>query len=343
MNSGLLTSWNWLLAEIPAHRRDVYFTEEYIRLYEASGNRAVCFYYREGAELFLFPYLERRFWALGRECFDFETAYGYGGPVSTSDNPAFCASAWHAFVNLVCAKGYVAGFVRFHPLLRNESLCPRGVEIIPERYTVAMDLSGTVKDIWLDEIHTKNRNVIKKAVKNGLSFTADYEYRNYDEFKNLYAGTMDRLRADSFYYFSPEYFEKFKNGIRNSFLGLVKVGQKTVAAAIFMYDSHYGHYHLSGSDKTMLNLNPNNLLLWGAAQELKSNGVELFHLGGGTDSAEDNSLLGFKRKFSRSLFRFHLGKIIFNQDIYRELCRIWEAGNTEKASRYNHIFLKYKY
>ena len=195
----------------------------------------------------------------------------------------------------------------------------------------------------MNEIHTKNRNVIKKGEKNGLEFVVDNDFKYLQEFEELYNSTMDKLEADGFYYFEPKYYEQLKSTIRNRFLGIVKHEGKVIAGAIFFYQLPYGHYHLAGSDKASLKLSPNNFLLWGAAKELINRGVEQFHLGGGTNGSEDNSLYQYKRKFSKHEYQFVLGKMIFNQALYDDICADWIVANPEKAEKMKHILLKYKY
>lgn len=51
----------------------------------------------------------------------------------------------------------------------------------------------TEEEIWKNEIHTKNRNVIKKGIKNGLEFVLDDGYKYIYDFIRLYNSTMDRL------------------------------------------------------------------------------------------------------------------------------------------------------
>ena len=96
-------------------------------------------------------------------------------------------------------------------------------------------------------------------------------------------------------YFDDRYYKDFVKNNPNSFLGVVLLDNKVISAAIFMYDGIYGHYHLSGSDKQYLNYSPNNFMLYRSALELKKRGVELFHLGGGTTSDQDDSLFAFKK------------------------------------------------
>ena len=68
-----------------------------------------------------------------------------------------------------------------------------------------------------------------------------------------------------------------------------------------------------------------------------------FHLGGGTDGSEENSLYQYKRKFSKHEYQFTLGKMIFNPLLYDEICDDWAVANPEKAEKLKYILLKYKY
>lgn len=335
--------WNQFLSLYPPERKDAYYTEEYVRLYETDAEHALCFVFTDGGNCFLMPFLSRAFTHGGNTYFDFETAYGYGGPIYNTDDEIFIRDAWKAFVNYAGSHNYVCGFVRFHPLLNNVAGFEHYGKLCPDRKTIAIDLSGGIESAWMNEIHTKNRNVIKKGEKCGLRFIVDDDFEHLPDFIALYNSTMDKLGADDFYYFRESYYENLKNNVRNSFLGLVEYGEKIVAAAIFFYSLPYGHYHLAGSDQSALSLSPNNFLLWNAARELARRGVLKFHLGGGTDGREENSLYQYKRKFSKSECQFSFGKLIFNREVYDSVVAEWAAVNPEKAEKLKHILLKYKY
>lgn len=335
--------WNHYLDAIPAKLQDLYFREEYVKLYENENEKACCFVFQKDESIMLFPFLRRKFEYKGNTYYDFETAYGYGGPISNNQNKDFMTSALQAMIAKACEENYVCGFVRFHPLLGNWDCFEKVGRLIYDRKTIAIDLTEGIDSTWMNEIHTKNRNVIKKGEKNGLEFIVDDDFSYLKEFEELYNSTMDKLEADGFYYFEPKYYEQLKSTIKNSFLGIVKHDGKVIAGAIFFYQLPYGHYHLAGSDKASLKLSPNNFLLWGAVKELTTRGVEHFHLGGGTDGSEDNSLYQYKRKFSKHEYQFTLGKIIFNQSLYEDICTDWMTANPEKAEKMKHILLKYKY
>lgn len=340
---GFTEHWNQYLDTIPAHLQDVYFREEYVRLYETESEKACCFVFQQDESILLFPFLRREFQFKGNTYFDFETAYGYGGPISNDHSETFMTAALEAMSKNASAENYICGFVRFHPLLENWDCFEQVGRLIMDRKTIAIDLTDGIEAIWMTEIHTKNRNVIKKGEKNGLEFIVDEDFAYLSEFEELYNSTMDKLGADGFYYFAPRYYEELKNTIQNRFLGIVKHDGKVVAGAIFFYQLPYGHYHLAGSDKSALKLSPNNFLLWEAAKELYNRGVKHFHLGGGTDGSEDNSLYQYKRKFSKHEYQFALGKMIFNPSLYEDICTEWVAANPEKAEKLKNILLKYKY
>lgn len=335
--------WNQYLSLYKPEQKDAYYTEEYVKLYETDSERALCYVYTEGDNCFLMPFLSRSFSHKGETYYDFETAYGYGGPIYNTDDSGFIQNAWKAFMKYANGNHYVCGFVRFHPLLNNVEGFKKVGKLFLDRKTVAIDLSKGIDAAWMNEIHTKNRNVIKKGEKNGLKFIVDDNYERLPEFIDLYNSTMDKLSAEDFYYFQNSYYENLKTNIKDSFLGLVENQGKIIAAAIFFYSLPYGHYHLAGSDKNALSLSPNNFLLWNAAKELAGRGVQKFHLGGGTDGCEDNSLFQYKRKFSKSEYQFSFGKLMFNQEVYDSVVADWEAKNLEKAEKMKHILLKYKY
>ncbi len=340
----ITSHWDVFLDAFPVDRTDVYFTEGYVKLYENDTEKAECFVCRDGGKVMLFPFLKHEFDFRGKVYKDFETAYGYGGPVCNCEDREFQLHALSAFKQYCTANYYVAGFVRFHPLMNNQEGFESIGKVLPERKTVAIDLNQSMDDVWKNEINSKNRNVIRKAEKLGCTFIVDEDFKYLPEFIRLYDQTMDKLSASSFYYFSNSYYDKLKNGIPNSFIGCVANAEGgIISAAIFMYYGAWGHYHLSGSDKSQLVLSPNNLMLWSAACELQKRGVKLFHLGGGTNSNEDNPLFLFKRRFSKETRQFYLGKLIFNQTIYSELCSDWELKHPDLAEQNKNILLKYKY
>ena len=336
----ILDSWNLLLEKFSRAQKDIYFTEEYVKLSAGKNQTPLCAVCREDQNVMLFPFLRSSF----DRFYDFETPYGYGGPVSNCPDADWNKKAVEKLKEFFSDNDYLAGFIRFHPLLRNSDMCRTCFTVIDDRKTVAIDTSVSVDEIWQNQINSKNRNMIRKAEKNGLVYVRDNDFKYLDQFKKLYDSTMKRLEADDFYFFDDDYYARFTESFHGKgFLGCIRNGDEVISAALFMYDGDYGHYHLAGSCREYSSLGANNLLLWKTACEMHGDGIREFHLGGGTDSQEENSLFKFKKSFSPELRQFSIGKVVFNKEAYDAVCAGWERKNPEKTLKYKNLVLKYRY
>lgn len=345
MHCEITDNWDDVLSSFPFEKNDVYFTRRYVELYETLENKAVCVICRDGDRIMLMPFLRGKV----NDYYDFETAYGYGGPISNSVDDAWNQRAFCEIYDYLKENNYLCGLVRFHPLLDNfrfakDDSNTRNIKVIYDRKTVAIDTSLSIDEIWSTQISSKNRNMIRKAEKNGLEYHAEFDFASYDEFIALYNETMIRLNADDFYFFNDAYYQRIKEKFSgSSFLGTVRKEGKLVCAAIFMYTKGYGHYHLAGSDRSYSGLGANNLLLWKAACEMHALGVNEFHLGGGTSSSSDDSLFKFKKAFSPNERSFYIAKVIFNEQAYNPIVKKWEEENQDKIKRYGNFLLRYRY
>lgn len=336
----ILEHWNEYLAEFPCDQRDIYYREEYVYLYanETDMARAIVCY--DNGKILLMPFLKRRF----GEKFDFETPYGYGGPVSNSRDTEWFIHALHAMYSHFVKQSYVCGFVRFHPLINNALQCSNVIDVIRDRTTISIPLVGKEENIWKENIVPRNRTKIHKAERLGLKFYAEYNFESIQKFIQLYEMTMNRVQADEFYFFPVSYYKNIVQKLKNhAFLGVIRQNERIICAAIFIYDGIYGHYHLSGGERTDNNTWASNLMLWRAALELKSLGVQELHLGGGRSSNLEDSLFNFKKLFSKNEKTFYIGKMIFAPDAYRKICESWRRVHPEKVKQYGNRLLCYRY
>lgn len=341
MHFAISDSWDSYLDLFPRERRDIYYHEDYLRLYETGDGKALCLICIDGDSMMLMPFIRR---TVGGG-YDYESAYGYGGPITNSDDPDWTRNAYMAIHDYMKDEGYICGLTRFHPLLDNY-LIPEDYssDVLFDRHTIAIDTSSAPEEIWSQQISSKCRNMIRKAEKNGLEYIVDREYAYLDEFMRLYFETMDRLNADRFYYFDREYFDAVQRDLRdNSFLGIVKKDGQVICGAIFLYSDCYGHYHLQGSDRRYSGMAAGNYLLWKVACTMHDMGIVLFHLGGGTSGQEDDPLYKFKAAFGREIRDFYIGKEIYDTPAYESLCEEWMSRNPGLIDRYGHYLLKYRY
>ena len=340
MDIEITDKWNKFLDLFPIEKKDIYFTEEYVKFSLVDNRIPLCIICKEKDYILLMPFWQGKI----ENYFDFETPYGYGGPISNTENKEWISKALNEMNEYLKKQNYLDGFIRFHPLLKNNDYCRNNFTVKDDRNTIAIDLTNDIEQVWLTEISSKNRNMIRKAEKNGLIFEADYGYKYIEEFESLYNETMKRLDADSFYFFDKDYYKKYcKEFVKKGFLGIIKKDTEIVGAALFIIEKPYGHYHLAGSKRELSSLGINNFLLWNAAKEMKKNNVSFFHLGGGTNGDKENSLYKFKSSFSKSIYQFSIGKIIYNNEKYNRICEKWQNENSEKVEQYKNILLKYRY
>lgn len=332
------SEWLSLLRSMPDRCRDVYFYPEYYSLYQNYGDGiAQCFVFEMDGNVVLYPFLKNPISPLGykldKEYYDIQGAYGYNGLIASTDDDGFIAAFWKEFDVYCQENNIIAEFMRFHPLLNNQKLASLKMKTFYSRHTVALDL--TDDDIWMHQIGSKNRNMIRKAEKEGVTIV---ESDDYETFRKLYDRTMTDLHAEDFYFFPPSYYEEYKQTFKNnSLLCLAMLDGKVIAGSMFMFSDDYAHYHLSARDREYSRYAANNLILWYAIQKARERGCKWFHFGGGTTGEEDDSLLKFKKEFSKSLCEFWIGKRIHNKEVYDSIVEQWE---TKHPDSYEHNKVK---
>lgn len=330
--------WKAFLERIPADKSDVYFMPEYYSLYDKYGDgKAYCFVFEKDGNIALYPFLRNSITPLGyqldREYYDIQGAYGYNGLVASTTNKTFLDAFWEAFDAWCIEHDIVAEFMRFHPLLNNQRQASSQMKTFYSRHTVALDL--TDDDIWMHQISSKNRNMIRKAEKEGVTIV---ESDDYETFRKLYDGTMTDLHAEDFYFFPPSYYEEYKQTFKDkSMLCFAMLEGKVIAGSMFMFSDDYAHYHLSARDREYSRYAANNLILWYGIQKAKDRGCKWFHFGGGTTGDDDDSLLKFKKEFSKTLCEFWIGKRVHNQKVYEQIVEQWK---TKYPESYEHNRVK---
>ena len=251
--------------------------------------------------------------------YDLETPYGYGGPLS---NNLIGTSAQRKFLNELTdycnSQKIVSQFVRFHPLLSNQELLSTVIETRYLRDTIFIDTESP--EVIMKNMDSKNRNMIRKAVKNGVSIQRQ-PIDNYQEFLCMYKETMLKDNANDYYTFDERYFESLKSLEQNACIFYALLEEKLISGAIMYFNEKFMHYHLAGTHTEYRQYSPNNLLLYEAGCWASKQGIKQFHLGGGMKP--EDSLFGFKKQFNKyGRLPFFVGRTIFNKERYKELCRI---------------------
>lgn len=329
--------WNQVLNQFPQH--DAYYTPGYVKGFELNGDGQPILLYYNGKNLKGMlvvmkrpvPVVQRETPedALLEEYYDYATPYGYGGWLLQGDqSDAEKEALVHAYRDYCRDHRIVAEFDRFHPVLRNAHELEMLYEVRELGHTVCMDISSP-EIIWAN-LSSKNRNLIRKAEKNGVQIYWGREPALFEKFEEIYNGTMDKVGATDYYYFDREYYQSILQDMKNEALIFYAVREgETIAMSIIFYGNGQLHYHLSASKREAQCYAPTNLLLYEAALFGYRIGMKTFHLGGGLGSHED-ALYHFKKQFNRGEdTSFAIGSAIYNEEIY---ARLRELNNHSKET-----------
>lgn len=297
---------------------DVYYLSGYVRAFQIHGDgEPQLFYYEEDGLRAIYVYMKRKTVIEG--VYDSITPYGYGGVLFEGDScEANLKAFWTAYVDKMKEQNIVDNFVRYHPVLANAVLMKMISDVIDLGKTVAFHLDSS-EVIW-ENIISKNRNMIRKAEKNGIEIHHAHDIELFKDFIRIYNATMDKDNAEEYYYFSEEFYNSIHEDLDGNYeMFYATLNGQIIAMSIMLFANKQMHYHLSGSMMEYRNLAPSNLLLYKAALWGCEQGYKTLHLGGGVGSGEDN-LYRFKAAFNRnSNFRFSIGKMIFDNEKYKEL------------------------
>lgn len=254
----------------------------------------------------------------GTPWFDASSPYGYGGPLSTSDDPSFIRAAWQAYTQWMRDNCVVVEYVRFHPMLSNERYY--GGRVDSNREVVWIDLLAQTD--FVTGYASRLRGVLKKAARAPLVYREEPLASHAAAFGHYYRAAMQEIGADPFYFFDDTYFERLAvAGFAT--LGICTLQQGSadewLAACVLLDGCGLREYHLAATNAQGRLWGASSFVLNQAALAARQRGVHGFFLGGGTDRSPDNALLFFKSAFSRERLIYRTGSTVFDECAYGEL------------------------
>ncbi len=303
---------------------DIYFDKNFGKLYEEIENaKATVFEFESSSGKIRHQFMMREIPDI-EGYYDIITPYGYGGPLiieCTGDRAVLAEEFAEVFGKYCDENKIVSEFVRFHPIVNNQTDFRNMYETVYMHNTVGTDIANH-NDPVQEEFSKSCRKNIRQAINKGVTCRITESPENLNTFIPIYYDTMDRDKASDYYYFPKSYFETCLKYYRENIL-LVEAfyeGQVIAAGFYFVYNGIL-QTHLSGTRKEFLFLSPAYMLRYTAANWAKENGIYVIHHGGGTDNSSENSLYRFKKQFTKGTeFGFYIGKKIWNEKIYNELC-----------------------
>ncbi len=337
---GLNESEQWDAIVRSFEEFDVYYLSGYVKAFHIHGDGdPYLLYYEDNGLRAIYVYMRRPTALPG--VYDSVTPYGYGGVLFEGETSETNLQAfWKEYLETMKEEGVVDNFVRYHPVLGNAVPMKNISAVIDLGKTVAFDLTSP-EVIW-ENIISKNRNMIRKAEKNGIGIKHGKDLELFKDFRRIYNATMDKDNAEEYYYFGEQFYESIHNDLHDNYeMFYAVLNGEIIAMSIMLFGNKQMHYHLSGSMIEYRNLAPSNLLLYKAALWGCEQGCKTFHLGGGVGSGEDN-LYKFKAAFNKnSDYQFSIGKEIFDHEKYDELVKIRRESDSSFDDS-SHFFPLYR-
>lgn len=244
---------------------------------------------------------------------DWQSPYGYGGPIAHSLDSQALAKAWSRLDEEAASRNVVAEFVRFHPGAQNHHSYPGTVR--EDRAVTAIDL--TAGDL-LASYSGRARTAVRKAERLGLRAIRETMDYAIEHFPGFYRQCMREIGADDFYLFSDAYFERLLK-LPGARVLSVAQGEERLSMGMFLIGPSQAEYHLSGTLKAHRPTGATNLLLHAAAQTAQAADCLTFYLGGGASARADDPLLRFKASFALPQLAFHIGYKIHDPATYASL------------------------
>lgn len=262
---------------------------------------------------------------------DVHSVYGYPGPVAWGCSPGdpFVRDALALLAETWRAQDAVSVFTRFNPLLSNAAFLTAAAPasrvswrdgVLASGQTVSVDL--TLDDAVVRKAYGRDLGrQVNVGRREGLVTVHDTDWTYLQAFADLYAGTMTRIGAASFYFFTADDFERLHRLLGDHAQLLVTLHGRTVAAAgLFLELDGVVEWHLVGSNDKYRDLSPSKVLVDHAIRWARDRGNRVLHMGGGRGGRED-SLFWFKSRFSPRRHEFATGRWVLEPARYEAMVR----------------------
>ena len=213
--------------------------------------------------------------------------------VSESKNKSSISNFSKEVMNAVCTYfmqqksaltilAFPSEIIDFQPFIWNK------FKVIPN-YTYRINLKNTLETI-ITNFDSKNRNVINKAIKEGISISSNTI--NNQELYQFFKNSLTTAGANVYKKELEAIFLNFAN-ISNSFALIAKKDTIFLGAVFCVYDANICYYLLGGTDKNSSTPGINNLLIQKCIEKAKELGCTIFDFEGSMLKGVEKFFRGF--------------------------------------------------
>jgi hypothetical protein len=250
---------------------------------------------------------------IDHEISDLMSPYNYGETLYSYNGVDFINYVNDELTKWCRANNVLLKFNRHHPLILNSS--HKMNNKIYNRKVILINLNEN----FYNNLQPRVRSTIQKILQNNYKISIKNTF-NADEVMKVYYDNMKLLKANDFYFFNKEYFNSLSS-FQNSKIFSYYENNELLAFIIILFSKsakvaeyHLGSASLEGKKKNMM-----KLLIFEAAIFFKENNYNIFYLGGGRTVSDNDSLLQFKKLFSKDSLDFFVSSEIYDLPKYNFL------------------------
>lgn len=299
---------------------DIYYTSEFLLVdAEMQNGDFEIFTIIENQNIFIYPYLKLSLSNYGLpEYYDLTSPYGFCGPYCT--DKVFFESSEKQFVKYAAKNKFVTEFVRYHYNFNKKLQFTQQITNSFNRSMFVLNLQNPWDYIWMKEMSSTNRNIVRKLQNDNFQFEVHYDTKWLNEFIEMYRLTMQNVSADRFYYFRNDFYKNLFDNLKEKIvIARVTKDNITYCSALFLINGDFLTYYLSSRNLEFHNIPATNLMLANIIKYGKEIDIKYFNIGGGRTIAKDDSLFKFKSNFCKASTDFYIGKRVHLPEAYEQL------------------------
>jgi hypothetical protein len=316
---------------------DIYYEYDYCSLYLDKNSELCLFYNQDKDQKFFFPFIKKKI--LNTPYFDFESPYGYSGPLVNTEDKIFIESSLKIFIEESKKRNIIAGIIRSNPFYNNFIKCNSSTINILKSSPIVY-LKNNVKNI--KQYYSNNlTSKIKKGKKEGVKVLVGNSLDDVKCFYNIYSKLMLSKDADKEYFFSEDYFSKIFSIDKSKWkIFIVSLNNNPIGGGIVFENSNFFNIHLTASLIDYRNFHPNEILRDFIIERFSISASKIINFGGGKTGSLDDSLLKFKLKFSELTTNYNIYGLVVAPNIYTQMI---SSSFIKPESKFFNYFLKYRY
>lgn len=317
----------WARAWDRAGQRDIFAHPDYVAAVAQPGEQPMCalMAFPDGSEIY-YAFLVRPIThdaagtPLDEELHDLCTPLNYGGPLGTDVDQAQVDEFWAAMREWAHEHGIVSEIIRFTPVERHRLPYPGTMrEQAPH---IVVDLDDFSEEDVIAALHKSVRRRYRKALDVGMTLRVVRDESGIEDFLPIHAETMHRRDAHEKFHVDAEYLRMIHRAVPGQ-VAYVFADQDGVPLSaemiVFRDDSSYAY--IAGTLTEALAGNATTLAAVGAMLVAREGGSREHNLAGGITNTVEDSLLHFKRGFTRDGDRqYFTGEQVFLPEVYERLC-----------------------